>query len=266
MTPDVALPATQIPQTPPRVAARAVDAEQQAALDLLSTLAAEDWERPTDCAGWTVRDLVAHMLCQYEELASTRLMFGRLIRGMRRYPALSRLDAHNRVQIEDTAGLTHAQLLDRLALAGPRAVQALERTPAVLRRIPGLRLYGVEQLPDQRLAYLWDVLVVRDPWMHRLDLCRAIARPVEPTDHDAVVVGQVVRDLARTWHGPTVTLELTGPPRGQWIIGSGESAATLRADALDYCRVLSGRQSEGPLQTSGDAATATALAAVRVQF
>src|SRR5205823_5444970 len=60
MTPDVALPATQIPQTPPRVAARAVDAEQQAALDLLSTLDGDDWDRPTDCAGWTVRDLVAH--------------------------------------------------------------------------------------------------------------------------------------------------------------------------------------------------------------
>jgi hypothetical protein len=40
MTPAVAVPATQIPQTPPRVAARTVDAEQRAALDLLSTFAA----------------------------------------------------------------------------------------------------------------------------------------------------------------------------------------------------------------------------------
>jgi uncharacterized protein (TIGR03083 family) len=266
MTANVALPATQIPQTPPRVAARAVEAEQRAALDLLSTLAADDWERPTDCAGWTVRDLVAHMLGQYEELAATGLMVSRLIRGIRRYPALSRLDAHNRVQIEDMAELTHAQLLDRLALAGPRAVRALQRTPAVLRRVPGLRLYGVEQLPDQRLAYLWDVLVVRDPWMHRLDLCQAIARPVEPAEHDAIVVGQVVRDLARTWHGPTVTLQLTGSLRGQWIIGSGESVATLRADAVDYCRILSGRQSEGPLQTAGNPEAAAALAAARVEF
>jgi hypothetical protein len=206
------------------------------------------------------------MLGQYEELAATRLMFSRFVRGIRRYPALSRLDAHNRVQIEDLAGLTHAQLLDRLALAGPRAVRALERTPAFLRRVPGLRLYGVEQLPDQRFAYLWDVLVVRDPWMHRLDLCHATARPIEPAEHDAMVVGQVVRDLARTWHGPTVTLELTGPDRGQWIIGSGQPVATLRADALDYCRILSGRQGEGPLQTAGDPAAATALTAARIDF
>jgi uncharacterized protein (TIGR03083 family) len=266
MTADVALPATEIPQTPPRVAAHAVDVEQLAALDLLSVLDPQDWERPTDCAGWTVRDLMAHMLGQYEGLASTSLMLKRLIRAIRRYPELSRLDAINRVQIEDVAALSPAQLLERLALAGPRAVRSLERTPAVLRRVPGLRLYGVGELPDQRLSYLWDVLVLRDPWMHRVDLCHATARPFKPTDHDAVVVEQVIRDLARAWHGPTVTLELNGVVSGRWTIGSGGSVATLGVDALAFCRLLSGRRSDEQLRVSGDPAAATALADARVVF
>jgi uncharacterized protein (TIGR03083 family) len=266
MTADVALPATEIPQTSPQAAAQAVDAEQRATLDLLSTLAADDWQRPTDCAGWRVRDLAAHLLGQYETLASQRLMMSMLVRAIRRYPALSRLDAINRVQIEDAAGLTTAELLERLAVAGTRAVRSLERAPAVLRPVPGLRLYGVKELPDQRLSYLWDVLVVRDPWMHRLDLCRATGRPFAPSEQDAVAVEQVVRDLARAWQGPTVTLELTGHVEGQWIIGAGEPAATLSADALALCRLLSGRRSDEQWRATGDPAAARALAEARVAF
>jgi hypothetical protein len=102
--------------------------------------------------------------------------------------------------------------------------------------------------------------------MHRLDLSRATDTPIEPVDHDALVIGQVVRDLARTWQGPAVTLELTGALHGRWLIGTGISLATVRADALDYCRVLSGRQAEAPLETTGDPQAAAALAAARVPF
>jgi uncharacterized protein (TIGR03083 family) len=266
MTTDTALIAARIPQTSPRAAARAVEAEQRLILGLLSRLAPEDWDRPTDCSGWTVRDLVAHMLGQCEEGAAPRLLISRLVRAARRYPTLSRLDAHNRVQIDDVANLTPAQLVSQLASAGPRALHALEHAPRVLRPVPGLRLFGDAQLPDQRLAYLWDVLVVRDPWMHRLDLCRATNQPIEPAEHDALVVGQVVRDLARTWHGPAVTLELTGAVHDRWVIGTGTSAATVRADALDYCRILSGRGGDRPVEKTGDPDAATALTSARVEF
>jgi hypothetical protein len=49
LTAGVALRATQIPQTPPRVAADAVEAEQRATLDLPSTLARD--EGPLQTAG-----------------------------------------------------------------------------------------------------------------------------------------------------------------------------------------------------------------------
>jgi uncharacterized protein (TIGR03083 family) len=266
MTTDTAMIAAEIPQTSPRAAVRAVEAEQRLTLGLLSRLAPGDWGRPTDCAGWTVLDLVAHLLGQLEEGASPRLLISRLVRAARRYPALSRLDAHNRVQIEDVADLTPAQLVSRLAAAAQRALRALEHAPKVLRPVPGLRLFGDAQLPDQRLSYLWDVLVVRDPWMHRLDLSRATTQPIEPAEHDPLVVGQVLRDLARTWHGPAVTLELTGAVHARWIIGTGTSMATVRADAVDCCRSLSGRRADRSVETTGDPAAIAAFAAARVEF
>ena len=37
-------------------------AERSALVDYLPTLAAADWSCPTPCAGWTVHDLVAHVV------------------------------------------------------------------------------------------------------------------------------------------------------------------------------------------------------------
>lgn len=36
--------------------------EEQALMTLLGALTPEDWERPTMCAGWTVKDIAAHLL------------------------------------------------------------------------------------------------------------------------------------------------------------------------------------------------------------
>ncbi len=36
--------------------------EEQALMTLLGALTEEDWERPTPCAGWTVKDIAAHLL------------------------------------------------------------------------------------------------------------------------------------------------------------------------------------------------------------
>src|SRR5260370_37588056 len=56
------------PITPGRVAAVAT-AELEASIALLGGLDDGDWARPTDCAGWTVHDLTAHLAGQYQGLA-----------------------------------------------------------------------------------------------------------------------------------------------------------------------------------------------------
>ncbi len=51
-------------------------AEREDLLDLLLTLTPEQWRAPSLCAGWTVRDVVAHVL-SYEELGPRSAADGR---------------------------------------------------------------------------------------------------------------------------------------------------------------------------------------------
>ncbi|HEY6688149.1 MAG TPA: hypothetical protein VI094_18290 [Propionibacteriaceae bacterium] len=51
------------------------------------------------------------------------------------------------------------------------------------------------------LGYVTDVILTRDPWMHRVDLARATDQdPVHTADHDGVIVADVVAEWARR-HG-----------------------------------------------------------------
>lgn len=50
-------------------------AERRDLADLLETLEPEQWEQPSLCRGWTVRDVVAHMI-SYEEIGLLRFIGG----------------------------------------------------------------------------------------------------------------------------------------------------------------------------------------------
>jgi uncharacterized protein (TIGR03083 family) len=258
--------AATIPPITPGQVAEVAAAELEASLALLGDLGDEDWARPTDCAGWTVHDLTAHLAGQYQGLASLCLYLWRHRRAHRRYPELSRLDADNRQQIDDLGGRTGPELAAMLARVGPKAIRARRRVPGLMRRQRVGWMYPEEQLPDSRLGYLLDVLGLRDPWMHRVDLARATSRPLVLGAHDRVVVAQVIADLSRAWPGPPVLLELTGPAGGSWALGQGPAAATIRADTVDYLRALSGRNDHPDLEIDGDRATAAAVTTARVVF
>ncbi len=153
-----------------------------------------------------------------------------------------------------------------LAAIGPRAIRARRRVPGLMRRQRVGWMYPEESLPDDRLGYMLDVLGLRDPWMHRVDLARATGRPLVLGAHDRVVVAQVITDLARAWDRPPILLELTGPAGGRWALGQGPAAATVRADTVDYLRTLAGRNDHPDLESDGDHATAAAVTAARVVF
>jgi hypothetical protein len=90
-----------------------------------------------------------------------------------------------------------------------------------------------------RLGYLMDVIYNRDAWMHRVDVRRAIAREMVLTsDHDGRLVSDVVTEWARR-HGKPFTLSLTGPAGGSFVAGEGGDHIEL--DAVEFCRILSGR-------------------------
>jgi hypothetical protein len=93
---------------------------------------------------------------------------------------------------------------------------------------------------DWTLGFLVDVILTRDPWMHRVDLCRAVgAVPLLTPDHDGVLVDDVVREWAGR-HGQPCRVVLGGAAGGSWRFGEGGPLVEL--DAVELCRVVSGRE------------------------
>ena len=123
-----------IPPLAPDRVAEVATAELQASLALLEQLEDHDWARTTDCAGWSVHDLVAHLVGQYQSGANPLVYLRRHRRAHRRYPTLSRLDADNRQQIDDLGRQSGPPLLAMLAASGPKAIRARRQVPALLRR------------------------------------------------------------------------------------------------------------------------------------
>jgi hypothetical protein len=208
-----------------------------------------------------VRTLVA----QCEDSIRLGTMLRRQLVGRRRYRAKTALDAHMAVGVDDHRAASGPQLVDRFALLWPRAVQARRRRPGALRR--STINPGIPGQPRWPVAYLLDVVLNRDLWMHRVDLARATGRPFVIGDHDQQIVAQVVRDLALGWSAVPVALELTGRAGGSWLLGSGEPVAVVRADTVAYMRALSGRDDDVALELlSGQVSALTPIRQARVAF
>ena len=212
----------------------------------LATLAAqlspEEWTRSTDCPGWVVRDVLSHVA---GAMAGTSLREGARQRKLASQRAASTgrafLDEMKQLQIDERADLANEDLASELRDRIEPAVSA--RVPALLRRVPipgsGDRL---------TLGRLLDVVLTRDVWIHRIDVCRATAhQPHLTPGHDGRLVADVVREWAER-HGESFTLRLTGPAGGTFVEASGGPELTL--DPLEFCRALSGRSpGEGLLAT-----------------
>jgi uncharacterized protein (TIGR03083 family) len=241
-------------------------AEVDAWSSLLATLSPEAWDAPTVCDRWSVRDIVGH-LCGHAEEVGRPLRFAvRNRRGRSRHPDLGPLDSHMEIQVEEHRHLSTDELQDAYATAWARAFRRLARMPTLVRNFSVKT--GIDAMPTLRLGELADIIYLRDHWMHRDDVCRAVGRPTAPQPYDEEVVGQVLRDLDRDfWSGPAVIVELSGCVTGPWRIGAGPIEATVQVDALHFMRLLAGRAREPDLRpVDGDPAAADALARVRVPF
>jgi uncharacterized protein (TIGR03083 family) len=263
---DTAIRAEQIPRTTPAEAAELSLAELDKALVLLRSLDEQHWSRPTDCPGWTVTDMVAHMVGQYQGQARPLLGFARLRRARRKYPDLTSLAASNQQQIDELAHQSPADLTAAMDRAGRRGIRARGRIPRPLRGLRASRMFPEETLLDDRLDYVMDILSPRDAWMHRVDIARATDQPLVLDHVDRAIVAQVMRDLDRAWAGPCLLLELSGPAGGSWTIGHGTPEATIGVDAVDYMRTLAGRADQPQLDANGGPAAFDAAVAARVVF
>ncbi|MFQ4147572.1 maleylpyruvate isomerase family mycothiol-dependent enzyme [Arthrobacter sp. LAPM80] len=233
----------------------------------LERLTPEQWDGDTECAGWTVRHMACHLIGAQEDMTGIPALLWRRVKGRRRYPHLSSLDAANQVQVDDHAHESTTQLGAHYRANIPAVVKRVGRFPNGPARITVERTMAPGNTP-LRIGYLFNVIYVRDAWMHGLDLARATGEPRVRTVADRLVVEQIVRDAATAWGaGPGVELELTGDVAGTWRLGEGAVAGKLRADSLELCRSLSGRLPESGVTTlSGDSALGDRLARLRILF
>lgn len=226
----------------PEVAADICLTEYGRLVDLLRELEPTEWDLPTDCTRWAVRDIVGHLAGAARNVGFTT-MVPLALRGLRlqRSRGLPELvDGMNEAQIRDHANDTPAQLVDVLQTAAPRQA-ALRRHPHWYGQF--LRFVSSGQLISMRDLYVR--ILNRDLWIHRVDISRATGKEIRLTpDHD----GRLVEDVVAAWaarHGKPFTLQLSGPAGGTYARGvDGES---LRLDAVEFCRTVSGRASGGGL-------------------
>lgn len=258
--------AAHLAQTDPDTARDLAVAEYDALLAMVGGFDAADWDRPTDCTGWRVRDMVAHVAGAAEEACRLRVMLRHqavALNGVRRRTG-AMVDLLCAAQIADRAGMSDADLAANLRRWAAGAPDGRRRQPSVLRRITLPAFAGLR--PGARLSHLLDVVYVRDVWLHRVDLQRAtgVAMPVSVAEPE--VVAQVVRDLDLEWAGPAFVLELTGRGSGRWTVGKGDPVAHVTDDAVALMRLLSGRSDECAPTVEGDPAAADRLRAARVVF
>ncbi len=208
---------------------------------VLEALEPEDGARPTDCAGWTVRDLAGHVLGSLRSAASVRVMAGEQVAAKRRAKAQggNAVDHMTAIQVERASTLTSADLVAEARRLVPRATAGRRRTPALLRRRVRFPVQMGSIAETWTLGWLVDVILTRDAWLHKIDLCRAVGRDPELSpEHDGRIVADVVEDWARR-HGQPFHLVLTGPAGGRF--GDPAAGEPLEVDAVDFCRILSGR-------------------------
>ena len=232
---------------PRETAVRLAATEYQRFTDLLRALAPDDWAKPTECPGWDVRDIAAHLLGMVEMAASIRENNRQLKLARRRDGTF--IDALTSLQVEERRDMTPAQITARFAARAPKAGRARRRAPGFIRRraMPDLQQVGGRD-EAWTIGYLIDIILTRDPWMHRADIARATgAAHALTADHDGVIVADVVAEWADR-HGQPYRLHLTGPAGGTWA--NGEGGPLIEIDAVEFCRELSGRgQATGLLAT-----------------
>ncbi|WP_405012366.1 maleylpyruvate isomerase family mycothiol-dependent enzyme [Kitasatospora sp. NBC_01539] len=194
--------------------------------ELLAPLPTDSWNRPTDCPGWSVRDVVSHIIAVESELLGDPRPIHSLPRDLRhvtsefaRYIELPVDKRRCHTPVEITSELEYTVIRRSRALRNARQEpQDLVRWPAgpLSRDIPYTELL-------RNRAF--------DVWVHEQDLRRALRVPGNLDSPGALVardllvqaLPKVVAKLAGAPAGSTVVLDVTGPV---------EFLRTVRVDAM----------------------------------
>lgn len=220
-------------------------AELSRILPVIESLEGDDWQQPTACTLWTVREMVAHLAGCSACYAS----WGEFARQYLLNPYMRQeaepVDGINRRQVEDRADAAPEELVAEFRECSPKAIRTRARLPWLLRIIP---LNLGDPVGYAPISYLIDTIFTRDWWLHRLDICRATGRTMKlDSEHDARITELAMLDIAKQLAKQgaathTVIVELTGPAGGTFHYGPDRAPdAVIQMDALDFHWMTSGR-------------------------
>jgi uncharacterized protein (TIGR03083 family) len=240
-------------------------------LALTAELAPEDWDRPTDLPGWSVRDVLAHLAAVETELL-----------GRGRAPALTAYGPHVR-------GAFGRHMEDGVAARRGWPVEDVvaELAGALDERVAAMRAMTGDDPPQVVPAgQPWDTTTLLrnrafDAWTHEQDVRRAVGRPGNLDGPGArlaqlVMTGALpylVAKRAGAGPGQSVRLVVDGAvafdvtvavgPDGRAAVADGisDATATLRTDWATYVRLSGGRvdPDDAAVTVSGDLALADRL-------
>jgi uncharacterized protein (TIGR03083 family) len=234
-------------------AMRLARTESDRLLALADALPEDAWTLRTDCPDWTVRDMLGHLLgmLELEADGDERMRQVGAAAAVAAQTGVPRIDAMTAMQVREHAALSTDALRVALRNTAPRALAGRSETTAEQRAAPFPS--GLPGEDAWTFGYLFDVVLTRDLWIHRVDISRVTGREVVlSADHDGRIVADIVADWARR-HRQPFTLTLTGPAGDRFSAGSGGS--DLELDAVEFCRVLSGRAPGAGLPATGLLAT-----------
>jgi uncharacterized protein (TIGR03084 family) len=208
-------------------------AEQSALVDVLETLAVDDWFRPTPAWSWDIRDTVAH-LADTDELA-----IDTCLDGPRALGAVA-------AQCASSEDLTLLGVLRGRRLTGADVLAWWERTQVAEREVllnldPLMRVpWGLGMRPPSFVTAR-----MMEAWAHSLDVHDALG--LEPTDTDRLrhVAWIGVRALPYAYGVagidapvPPLRVELTLPSGAAWTFGPEDAPDRIAGSASDFCRVF----------------------------
>jgi uncharacterized protein (TIGR03083 family) len=194
--------------------------ERAALLDLLSGLTPEEWERPTVCTGWSVKDVALHILGgDLANLSRRRDDY----RGLPSAPGEDVIAFVNRINdewVQAARRLSPRVLLDLLALVGP---QLFDYFASLDLAMPGSSVSWAGLNP----APMWlDVArEYTERWLHQQHIRDAVGRPgLTDRRFMAPVLATFVYALPHAFRdtdapaGAAVQLHIAGEAGGDWFI------------------------------------------------
>lgn len=211
---------------------------------LLERLEGDDWQQPTDCTEWTVRDMAAHLSGACRGWADWGHFRRQYLFNPYKRKGEDQIHGINRCEVADRADWSTDEVIAEMREYGPRAVKTRQRIPNFIRNVK-LPLAPLGKVP---IRYLLDIIYPRDQWMHRGDICRATGKQMVFTpEYDERITDLVMLDVSRRLPEElpgTIDVHITGGIEKTYRFGTKPTPdATISIDLLEFNRRASFRSS-----------------------